>query len=285
MKKTIVIIIAVVALLTALSPKLLGFSVFHLGHALQVATSMSAKLACSSVYVSGLDKQTAFSDLSSYSPATKLVKLDYSETHLVNASLLGLSYAEAKYREGLGCSLVLTNEIGEAVKLDDISVPNISKSTLAWPLGETVETIDTSMQLVLDNIVKNDNKWGFITRAMLVVKNGKIVAEAYGNDITSDTKLLGWSMTKSVTAILIARMQQLKLVSENPNQLFPQWSDKRGDIRLQQMLNMASGLEFDETYAPGTDATHMLFTAYSASDVAITSPIATFLILLALPIY
>lgn len=36
---------------------------------------------------------------------------------------------------------------------------------------------------------------------------------------------------------------------------------------------MSSGLEFDETYAPGTDATHILFTAYSASDVALKSPL------------
>ena len=34
---------------------------------------------------------------------------------------------------------------------------------------------------------------------------------------------------------------------------------------------MSSGLDFDETYAPGSDATHMLFSAHSASDVAMTS--------------
>ena len=36
---------------------------------------------------------------------------------------------------------------------------------------------------------------------------------------------------------------------------------------------MSSGLTFDETYEPGYDATHMLFTADSASDVALNSPL------------
>ncbi|MFC6981513.1 serine hydrolase domain-containing protein [Microbulbifer taiwanensis] len=34
---------------------------------------------------------------------------------------------------------------------------------------------------------------------------------------------------------------------------------------------MASGLDFDETYAPGSDATKMLFNAHSASDIALAS--------------
>ena len=37
---------------------------------------------------------------------------------------------------------------------------------------------------------------------------------------------------------------------------------------------MSSGLAFDETYAPGSDSTHMLFTADSAAAVALQSPLA-----------
>ena len=41
--------------------------------------------------------------------------------------------------------------------------------------------------------------------------------------------------------------------------------------RRENLLQMSSGLEFDETYAPGSDSTRMLFTEPSASDVALES--------------
>lgn len=82
-------------------------------------------------------------------------------------------------------------------------------------------------------------------------------------------------MGKSVTAMMIARLQQMGKTSIAQSQLFDSWTrDDRANINLTHLLQMSSGLHFDETYAPGSDATDMLFTAESASNVALKSKLA-----------
>lgn len=41
------------------------------------------------------------------------------------------------------------------------------------------------------------------TNALLVMKDGRIVAEIYRNNTNEQTRFIGWSMTKSITSILI----------------------------------------------------------------------------------
>jgi CubicO group peptidase (beta-lactamase class C family) len=75
-------------------------------------------------------------------------------------------------------------------------------------------------------------------------------------------------MTKSILNALIGiRVRQGKL-SLNQTGLFPEWCeelDKRCNISVLQLLQMSSGLHFDETYGPFSGATRMLF---ANSDVA-----------------
>ncbi|PHQ60753.1 MAG: serine hydrolase, partial [Sphingobium sp.] len=44
------------------------------------------------------------------------------------------------------------------------------------------------------------------TRALLVMRDGKVIAERYAPGFGPDTKLLSWSMAKSVTAVLVGLM-------------------------------------------------------------------------------
>jgi CubicO group peptidase (beta-lactamase class C family) len=76
-------------------------------------------------------------------------------------------------------------------------------------------------------------------------------------------------MTKSVLNALIGiRVRQGKLAL-NQTALFPEWCeaphDARCGISVLQLLQMSSGLHFDETYGPFSGATRMLF---ANSDVA-----------------
>ena len=61
--------------------------------------------------------------------------------------------------------------------------------------------------------------------------------------------------------------------------LFGDWQDQRRDIRLRDLLRMTSGLAFEEVYAPGADATRMLFNAHSAAAIprakALEFPVGT----------
>lgn len=272
MKKILIGLASVILLIILLSPSLLGFSVFHLGHAVQVSTSLTAKLACSSKYMTQLDNQQIIKDLSSYSPAVNLVNVVYQpQNKTVSADLFGLAAASAKYREGIGCSLISA----EQEAMEGVHLTKLPSVSAPWPLGEESSNSAPLIQQQTEQLLRSDNEKGYNTRALLVVKDGVILGEAYGPNITATTPLLGWSMAKSVTAILLGILEYQGKVNVQSTSLFEQWqNDERANLTLEQLLQMSSGLAFDETYAPGSDATHMLFTADSASDVAMKSPLA-----------
>ncbi|MCC2604503.1 serine hydrolase domain-containing protein [Planctobacterium marinum] len=268
MKKLVILVLFLVSV-HFISRYSLGFSVYRLGDAIDVAASLGAKLACSAKYVSGFDDDQIIEDLASYSPATRLLALNYEvDQQRVTANLHGMSEYSAKYRPGLGCTL----EIGDTAPLDELVAPELVQQSLPWPQGEQVTTLSREYQQLSENILASDNQNGLQTRALLVVKNGVVVAESYAPGIDSNTPLLGWSMGKSVTAIMLGRMANMGLLDTEAPTGFASWQgDERKQITLEQLLQMSSGLKFDETYAPGSDSTRMLFTAHSASEVALTA--------------
>lgn len=273
MKKTITTLfgcVAIAAITAAFAAPRLGFSITQLSSAVRVATGMGAKLACSGRFVSGFDEQRIMDDLASYSPATRLLQLQYGERG-VTAELLGLGQASATYREGLGCTL----DIGETAGLDSVQLAPVAGGSGEWPRGAAVSSIDADLQRRAATILARDNAAGLQTRALLVVQDGRIAAEVYGPGIDAQTPLLGWSMGKSLTAMMLGRMETLGLADTGSRPVFEQWrGDERAAIAMEDLLHMSSGLDFDETYAPGSDATRMLFRSHSASDVALASPAA-----------
>jgi CubicO group peptidase (beta-lactamase class C family) len=110
------------------------------------------------------------------------------------------------------------------------------------------------------------------TRALLVMRDGEIVAERYAPGFGPDTKLLAWSMAKSVTAVLVGLMVadgRLALDAPVPVAAWSQPGDPRGRITLRQLLTMTSGLDHVEDGEPVTDGdtVRMLFLE-GAQDMA-----------------
>ena len=94
------------------------------------------------------------------------------------------------------------------------------------------------------------------TRALLVMRDGEVVAERYAPGFGPDTKLLGWSMAKSVTAALVGLMVadgRLALDAPAPVAAWSQPGDPRAAITLRQLLQMTSGLDHVEDGEPVTD--------------------------------
>lgn len=267
MKKFAITFALIAVVLLSLPPYFLGFSIWHLGSAVNVATGLGAKLACSARFISGFDENQSLQDVVSYSPAAALLDMRYDYANkTVQAELLGLAKTTAQYRDGLGCTL----ETGDTRALDQVVLPVVSEATAE---KDDWISLNEQLQAEVSSILESDNQSGYQTRALLVVKDQQIVAEAYAGGIDSTTPLMGWSMGKSLTAMLVGRYAYLN-PSESLKVNFSAWQhDQRKQIELEHLLQMTSGLAFDETYAPGSDATHMLFTASSASDVAMTSPL------------
>lgn len=98
------------------------------------------------------------------------------------------------------------------------------------------------------------------TRALLVLRNGRIVAERYGPGFGPDTRQIGWSMSKSVTGVLIGLLVadgRLRLDDPAPVPAWQRPGDPRGSITLRQLMQMRSGLHSNEAASP----------VYSASEV------------------
>ena len=112
------------------------------------------------------------------------------------------------------------------------------------------------------------------TRAVAVVYDGQLIAERYAPGFGPDMPILGWSMSKSVTNALVGLLvRQGRLVLHDPAPV-PEWratEDPRGDITLDQLLRMSSGLAFEEIYRPLTDATDMLYGAHDFGAFAAQS--------------
>ena len=110
------------------------------------------------------------------------------------------------------------------------------------------------------------------TRALYVLRDGEPVYERYGEGFGPDSKLISWSMAKSITAVLTGFLVadgQLSLDGPAPVAAWQRSGDPRGAISLKHLLHMSSGLEHVETGDPvwQGDTVTMLF-GTGAADMA-----------------
>jgi hypothetical protein len=101
------------------------------------------------------------------------------------------------------------------------------------------------------------------TNAMLVMKDGKIVSEIYRNNTNERTRFMGWSMTKSITSILIGSALdegRIKSLDDPITAYLPELKGGGYDgTTIRQIMQMRSGVDYEERYDfanPGTAASN-----------------------------
>jgi CubicO group peptidase (beta-lactamase class C family) len=215
----------------------------------KVATGFVANILCSETFVSGQDPQKIFSETMAAMPGVGLITwaLNYSVDRTrkdVTVTLFGLGRSHAVYREGMGCYL----DHGGVVA--DISPPAAeSKSPALLPeiAGPAVVTpANPQLAAALDRAFAESSSPPFRrTRAVVVVKDGRIVAENYAEGYGIETPLLGFSATKSVisalTGILI-RKGALTLDQPVPIAAWQRAGDPRHAITVDHLLRHTAGL-------------------------------------------
>ncbi len=236
-----------------------------------VATGIGSKLLCSAEYVIGNSRDQAFEDLVQYSTILSQISYEYDDsTQRVSTSLFGLKPKTASYIPGLGCAV----DYDGYSQRRELQLQLAAQSEAEWPAGDSVNSIDSSVQALTDSLLADDNRNGLNTRALLVVRNGQIIAESYGQQMHAASKLLGWSMTKSLNAIMLGNLEMRGLIDLSAPTGLAQWqADERSTIRIEDLLTMTDGLDFSEQYNPGDDATAMLFTSASASEYVLQRPL------------
>lgn len=91
------------------------------------------------------------------------------------------------------------------------------------------------------------------TQAVVVMHGGEVVAERYAEGFGPDVRHVGWSLGKSVTAVLIGMLVADGRVGLDDPAPVPAWQrtgDPRGAITLRQLLQMRSGLRHEEQSEP-----------------------------------
>lgn len=243
---------------------------------LSVGSGYAAKIVCSSVFVSGRDaRQVLAEDVQAPGhPLLRLMRQDVDFTEkTVTTHLLGLfAPGYAAWHEGFGCSSVPDGDFRAAQQaISDVRLPKIPAGdpALLWPDGERVQ-----MDAAIAALLEDTELTGLGMRATVVLHDGRIVAEAYGEGFDVATPLLGWSMTKSVNAALLGRLMQAGAFTPQLSNLFPEWqSDARSTITLGQLLAMESGLAFNENYGDVADVTRMLYLEPDMTRFVLSLPV------------
>ena len=201
-----------------------------------VASGIGAKLLCSAEYVIGSERDQAFEDLVQYSPILSQITIRYDETkRAVTSSLFGMKEKTASFIPGLGCAVDYANY----PQRSRLTVQQDEASAAPWPAGSGVSSIDLELQTLLETLLEQDNSRRLNTRALLLVHEGMIKAEAYGQSMTSESRLLGWSMAKSLNAIMLGNLEMRGFLSLYEVPGFPQWSaDSRSAITSTDLLTM-----------------------------------------------
>ncbi|WP_158813329.1 serine hydrolase [Methylocapsa sp. S129] len=234
----------------------------------RVAAGLAAHSLCSAVFVQGIEPSAA--DREMVRPllgfAWRLIddRID-RERRSVTASFAGVLSARADFTAGYGCRLdYSSNEPpppplapGAATPVDGFAPPHLVEATDP-AIGEALDRLFTQRP---GEPIKD-------VKAVVVVSNGRVIAERYAPGFDIHTPVLSWSVAKSLTnAILGVLVRQGRLAIDQPVHA-PEWrtpGDPRGAITIEQMLRMESGLDAGET-GSGLDPVSRM--EFSQSDMA-----------------
>jgi len=260
----------------------LGYGINYCRVSFPIISGYGAKNVCSAVFISNRNPQDVIAQEQGKFPL-KLgsFDVDYKDSS-VTGSVFGFAKCKAIYRKGLGVTLIAELSEKEIRKQHFVLAhsPAINQDTVAWPMGNKTndnlpEEVDQSMLIaaVKNSFDEPDTTKPKRTRAVVVLYDGNIVYEQYAKGFTKESKLIGWSMTKTVNAALIGLLVKYNKLNLDEPAPVPEWKDEkdpRHAITLRDLLQQSSGLDFEENYTKSCDATNMLFRradmgAYTAS--------------------
>lgn len=227
-----------------------------------IATGYAAKTICSGHFIS----ERTIGDVTGDLPANPLVPFLRTsfddDAGTVTTTLLGRAGSTARFTDGAGCALA---------DAPPSAVPPVSPSD-PWS-EDPSPAIEQAIAQAFDEPDDPDLVRG--TRALVVVHGGDIVAERYADGFDAATPLLGWSMGKSLTNAMVGRLVASGDLDLADDHLVAAWEDDdRSAITLGELMQMSSGLAFEEVYDPGTDATKMLYTPQDTGAFAAAQPLA-----------
>lgn len=246
-----------------------AYGAFYINSLIPIITGYPAKFLCSAVFVSGREQ----ADVEAMDLNFSFIKYVKNQVNLNDSSVTSRflwGKSKAIFRKGFGATLL--RDVDEAalrsVKFPAVE-PVFNPDTLPWPVGNIVPDSTTGINLaVMDEVTEKLMNGGYNGHAFafVVLHRGVPVAESYQPEFNSSTRFLSWSVAKSFTNALTGIMVKDGKWDINQPVGLPEWqADDRKKITLNNLLQMQSGLRWNEDYGNRSDVTVML---YCESDFA-----------------
>ena len=227
------------------------------GNPARIATGYISHVVCSYVFVSGLDPARVNEEHIAGNPVFS--GFNWALSHEVDlarrevkARAVGGFESRAVYRDGLGCVNLNGTQPPDAPTRAEIEADGpvpVLLPDIAGP--EMVAPTQAGLKAALDGaFAEPDGRPVRRTHAVVIVHDGRVVAERYAEGFGIDTPVHGWSATKSVNnALLGILVRQGKLNMEEPAPVAA-WQtpgDPRRAITLDHLLRMQSGLDLGDS--------------------------------------
>ncbi|TMM30339.1 serine hydrolase [Polaribacter aestuariivivens] len=249
--KRILLLLAVLLILTVIYnyPKL------------NMLSGYSAKNMASSVFLAERSLELTDTTDNNFSPVNLASDKVDKERKVAISSAFGLLTRKAIYREGLGVVLMLDESDATAPYLVPKRTKPVNNTPFPYGNAPQKDTVFANvdykkLEKALNYLFEEKNQ----TRAGIVIYKNQIIAERYADRFDKNSKLLGWSMTKSITGTIFGILQSQGKLNVQDKAPIKSWqNDDRKNITIHNLLQMNSGLAWDENYEEISDATRMLF--------------------------
>ena len=223
-----------------------------------IAAGYKAIFLCSGLFVAGrTDAQIESLELTGIYPdydrimPTLRATIDRPRGMVSVPFVDNLPPRRAEYRKGRGCLLMPIGAPLPSLTDPREPPPPIAGADLrAWPMGDTTGVIRVAGPVATQLIRAFDGESfgkGTRTTGVVVVRDGRIVAECYAEGFGPYVAQRTWSVAKSVTGTLAGIVEGEGLVRVGQPAQIPFWRyepgyDPRRRITLDNLLRMASGL-------------------------------------------
>lgn len=248
-------------------------------NAARAAAGFASHTLCDDVFVSGVDPDRAYAERIQPLPGMGLVtwamrrQVDRSR-HEVTVQV-GSFVSRARWRPGLGCMALPDGESWE--ESPSFLSPVAPAAPDPWgPMP--VAAADPRLRAVLDGAVTDTpGQTPHRTKAVLVLHDGRLLAEAYAPGYGVDTPVLSFSATKTVTNALIGVLVRQGLLHLDQPAPLPAWrdaADPRRAITVEHLLRQTSGLDLPQDNSGFDINAQIMYAVRDKAAAAAAAPLA-----------
>lgn len=236
------------------------------GDALELHTAGFATTLCAAVFITGLDPADAAANVGFFTgPLAERARVTDTvidrAAQTVRLRLDTGTWRVARRYGSQGC-IALPKDRDSVFFAPSVVRPSLpDAATTPWPMGDVITPAPWPAGVDSAAVARAIDV-GFgppeaMTEAFLVTHKGRILGERYGAGIGIHTPLESWSMGKSLTGTLIARLIHMGIYQLDQPAPIPEWQapgDPRQAIRIVDIMRMSSGLRIHAPQDPDYDA-------------------------------